>query len=211
MAYTHIFWDFNGTILDDVQIGIDSINTVLTRRNLPRIGSAEEYSACFEIPVLNYYKRIGLCEGPEDFTEPANEWVAEYLRRVPQAPLYPDVRAVLEAVRARHIPQIVLSATEQTMLERQLNDLGIAGFFEEILGQGDVYGRGKGECAARWAEAHPQAHAVLIGDTAHDAETARLLRADCFLVSAGHQPAERLRECGCPVFGSLTELLPLLQ
>lgn len=210
MAYTHIFWDFNGTLLDDVQIGIDSINTVLGRRGLPGIGTVAEYRTYFEIPVLNYYKHIGLCDGPEDFTEPANEWVAEYLSRLPQAHLYPDVLPVLKAVQARRIPQLILSATEQSMLERQLTDLGIADFFDEILGQGDVYAHGKGECAARWAKAHPQARAVLVGDTVHDAETARLLNADCLLVSAGHQPQERLKTCGCPVFHSLAELLPRL-
>lgn len=31
MKYTYILWDFNGTILDDVQTGIDCVNTLLKR------------------------------------------------------------------------------------------------------------------------------------------------------------------------------------
>lgn len=29
MKYDHVIWDFNGTVLDDMQVGIDSVNEML--------------------------------------------------------------------------------------------------------------------------------------------------------------------------------------
>ena len=55
MDYTHILWDFNGTILDDVSVGINAINVLLKRRKMPIIFSQEEYRAKFCFPVIDYY------------------------------------------------------------------------------------------------------------------------------------------------------------
>ena len=41
MHYDHIAWDFNGTILDDVQSGVSATNILLARRSLPQIESLE--------------------------------------------------------------------------------------------------------------------------------------------------------------------------
>ena len=33
MKYTHILWDWNGTLLDDVMISIDCVNVLLKKMN----------------------------------------------------------------------------------------------------------------------------------------------------------------------------------
>ena len=35
MGYTYCIWDFNGTILDDVELGMNSVNTLLKEEGLP--------------------------------------------------------------------------------------------------------------------------------------------------------------------------------
>ena len=42
MKVQNVLWDFNGTILDDVQIGIDAVNVLLRRRNKPVLSSLDE-------------------------------------------------------------------------------------------------------------------------------------------------------------------------
>ena len=53
MKYTHIIWDFNGTILNDVQACIESVNVLLKARGLAEIASVEDYRAIQEFPVIN--------------------------------------------------------------------------------------------------------------------------------------------------------------
>ena len=57
--YTHLMWDFNGTIFDDAQAGIDAVNKMLSERGLPIIESREKYKEIFDFPIEDYYKGLG--------------------------------------------------------------------------------------------------------------------------------------------------------
>ena len=50
MIYTHCIWDFNGTILDDVDLGIYCVNILLRERGLGEIPSKEIYRKKFDFP-----------------------------------------------------------------------------------------------------------------------------------------------------------------
>ena len=54
-----VIWDFNGTILDDVDLVVRSVNGQLARRDLPSL-TIERYRDIFGFPVADYYRRIGL-------------------------------------------------------------------------------------------------------------------------------------------------------
>ena len=77
MKYTHIIWDFNGTVLDDVEAGIRSVNDMLAARGLPVITSVAQYRELFSFPVIDYYRRLGLDVEKEDYyTILAPLWVS---------------------------------------------------------------------------------------------------------------------------------------
>ena len=61
MKYTDIIWDFNGTILDDVEAGIKSVNKMLSDRSLPTIKDKEHYRRVFRLHQGNVCKQ-GLCD-----------------------------------------------------------------------------------------------------------------------------------------------------
>ena len=131
-------WDFNGTILDDVQIGIESINTLLERRGLPLIKSREEYASCFMFPIVEWYKNLGFDFEKESYDDVAVEWVKEYLSRETKAGLASGVIDVLEFFKSLGVRQVVLSASELSMLKRQLSELGVIGYFDEVLGLDNI-------------------------------------------------------------------------
>lgn len=211
MKYTHVIWDFNGTVLDDVAIGIRAINTMLTQRGLVPIADVEQYRAVFDFPVKEYYRSLGLDVENEDFdTVLAPEWVRLYRAHDANAPLYPAVASMTATLRAAGLSQSILSATERNMLHAQLEARGATGWFDEIWGNDSIHAYGKEGLAAAWRAAHPSARAVLIGDTTHDHAVARVIGADCILVAAGHHSAERLGACGVPVVDALTDCLPFL-
>ena len=193
--YTHVLWDFNGTLFDDVAACIQSANVLLENHGMPKLTSLEAYRESFGFPVIEYYKRLGFDFEKQSYADLAVEWVAYYLKYSAASSLYPDVLPGLQAIRDLGIPQLVLSATEKGMLERQVSDLGIRSYFSELLGMDDIHAYSKQEIGLRWREKHPQAKLLFIGDTDHDAEVASAIGADCVLLSCGHQSEQRLQAC----------------
>jgi phosphoglycolate phosphatase len=53
-----IIWDWNGTLLDDTDFCIRSMNRLLSVRGLPEL-SKERYLEVFDFPVEKYYRSIG--------------------------------------------------------------------------------------------------------------------------------------------------------
>ena len=58
MKYQHIVWDWNGTLLDDLWLCIDSINSVLSSRNM-KLVNKKSYRSIFTFPVIKYYEILG--------------------------------------------------------------------------------------------------------------------------------------------------------
>ena len=67
MKYDYIIWDFNGTIFDDVQIDIDSLNALLERRNLAKVKNRAEYQSGFMFPIKQWYVNRGFDLEKESF------------------------------------------------------------------------------------------------------------------------------------------------
>ena len=206
MKYSHIIWDFNGTILNDVQICIDAVNFLLEARGLPKIATVEAYRAIQEFPVINYYVKLGFDFSKESFDDVAVEWVAEYKRLFPTAAVYPEVLETIRRGRQKGMKQVLLSATEAEMLRWQVREMGIETDFDEICGMDNIYAHGKISLGEAWRGAHPDAKVLFVGDTDHDLAVAKAMGADCVLFAGGHQARSRLEAHGCPVISDFSEL-----
>lgn len=211
MKYTHIIWDFNGTILDDMGACIKSVNTLLSDRGLPIIESTDAYRGVFGFPIIDYYRRLGFDFDKEPYSVIAPIWVEQYLINVKDSPLFPDVKETFEAFKDMGLSQLVLSATELSMLRGQLSDLGIIDFFDDILGLDNIHAESKVALGKAWLLANPDAIPVLIGDTVHDAEVASEIGADCILVARGHQSRKTLEGEGVAVADDLSEAIELIK
>jgi len=193
-----VVWDFNGTILDDVQIGLDAVNVLLERRSKPRIPDLASYKEVFGFPMREYYARVGFDFSRESFDDVAPEWLREYLLREKGAPLCPTVPEALDALRDAGIPQYLVSASEETMLLGQVERLGIGKYFEEVHGLDNIYADSK-EALIRSFVARREGRTVFFGDTKHDAFCARSAGAEVILIAAGHQSERRLKLTNAPV------------
>ena len=202
----YIIWDFNGTILDDIKAGIDSVNKLLRDRGIREISSVEEYRGVFRFPIKGYYERIGFDFNKEPYEVIAPLWVEEYLKNVKNAALFCDVLETLEYFKKKGIRQIILSATEREMLLCQLSELGISGYFEEIMGLDNIHAHSKEGLAKDWRSRHCNSRVLLIGDTDHDAFVADSIDAACALVCRGHQSKEYLMGLGVRTFDNLVQL-----
>ena len=194
--YTHVIWDFNGTVYNDVDACIRSANRLLTAHGLMPFSTVTEYRERFGFPIIDYYRRMGFDFDVTPYDELAVEWVDYYMEETRSAHLYDGFLPAWEFFRDNGLVQILLSATEREMLSGQLELLGVRGCFDEILGQDTIHAYGKRELGVAWSAAHPDAVPILIGDTEHDAEVARAMGADCILLACGHRPSAALKQCG---------------
>jgi len=207
-TYTHLIWDFNGTILDDVWLGVSSVNTMLAARGLSTIHGVDHYREIFDFPIREYYRGLGFDFDAEDYeTKLAGEWVALYKAGEEECPLYGGVRETLAAVAESGVSQLIVSASEQACLRAQLAARGILDCFDAVYGLGDFLAGSKESIARAWREGHPDARPLLVGDTTHDAAVADAIGADCVLFCGGHQSESRLRTCGKPIIRIIPELL----
>ena len=213
MKYTYCIWDFNGTIFDDIGASIAAVNTLLAERGIKTFDSKEEYHKVFDFPIIDYYRKIGFDFDKEPYEVVAPLWVALYLENSKNAGLFEDVIPTLDFFDKMGVKQSVLSASERNMLTGQLRDLGIYDRFEEIMGIDNIYAESKIAIAKDWKQRHEGERALFIGDTTHDYETAEVLGADCYLISAGHQPEYKLRAAGenVKIFPSLSALVEYLK
>lgn len=202
-AYDTLIWDFNGTLLDDVDPGILCANEMLARRGLPTIPDRARYFELFGFPIEGYYRRLGFDFSREPYEVLAHEWIAEYRARERDIPLRAGVSEALAAVKESGVPQVVLSATESSMLKEQLADLGILAFFDEVVGRGDIYAPDKTSLARRWAEERKPGRCLMIGDTEHDLACAEAAGFDCLLVRGGHSSDADLDATGARVLRDL--------
>ena len=209
-TYARVVFDFNGTLLDDVWLGIRTVNAMLKKRSLPTVDSLDAYYRVFGFPIEDYYRRLGFDFAREPYDLLAHEWIDGYRREERNVTLREGVHALLLFVRAAGKPMYVLSATEETMLCEQLKDLGIFDCFEEIFGRGDIYADDKTAIAASLATRFSNGKTLYVGDTDHDAESAAAMGADCLLVAGGHQSTELLSKTRLPIFSNLLEVLSYL-
>ena len=195
--YTHVFWDFNGTLFDDVDACIYCANRLLTEHGLPILASKEAYRSTFGFPIRDYYKRMGFDFQKVSYDDLAVEWVGYYLEASAASRVYPSAFEALSSIQESGIPQWVLSATEREMLLRQLKQLKLSSYFNGVLGTDTIHAHGKESVALAWRSENPDARVLMVGDTDHDAHVAELIGADCVLVTIGHQDRTRLEACKC--------------
>lgn len=211
--FKYVMWDWNGTILDDLKANYDTINKLLSDRNLPPMESLEQYRDLFGFPVIHFYEKIGFDLENEKFQDVARDYVREYYNRFFECDIFPEAENVLRYVLSAGREQLIVSATEQESLLKQVEEFGIDHLFTEILGMSDIYARSKVELAQRWMKENGVSprDVLFIGDTTHDAEVADSIGCTCVLVSSGHNSKDRLLFTGCDIFESLGEVKKYLE
>ena len=204
---THVIWDWNGTLFDDISTGLLIINRMLVTRGRPPLADLAHYRRIFQFrwritigkPVWTFQRRA------------LRVWQRIIIALYPEVSrdcgLAEGAKEALAAFQAAGLHQHILSASEQGLLESQLIKLGVRQYFDHVIGQADGYAVGKTERGIRWMQEEniqPES-CLLIGDTDHDALTAQKLGCRCLLLSCGHQSRERLEQTGMPVVDNLLQ------
>lgn len=193
-SYEHVIWDWNGTLLDDLDIAVDALGELLDEHQIPRV-SSDEYKKVFRFPIKEYYKDVGFDLSKVSFDYLCDRFVQEYNhKRAHLAQLFEGTPDILMSIKKEKM-QSILSAAQQGHLNDITKSLNIHHHFDHVFGLGDFY------AASKIARGHQllevagkdRSKTIMIGDTDHDHEVGKELGIDVLLIADGHQNYEKLK------------------
>ncbi len=190
----HVIWDWNGTLLNDLDHSVAIANQLLSDHQLPLI-DRDYHRQVFGFPVQNYYATLGFDFEKESFASLCERFVDKFMAGVHQLPLVESTEKVLRILHTNGVKQSVLSATDQFNLDKMINDFNLNGIFSHVYGIEDKLAASKIERGHELIKISkiPLEKTIIIGDTLHDLEVAKALGIEALLVGHGAQCALRLK------------------
>jgi phosphoglycolate phosphatase len=206
-TYTHIIWDWNGTLMDDAWLCNQVMNGMLSRRSLPII-TPKYYTEIFDFPVSEYYQRAGWDFSITPFETLSDEFITEYARRLTECPLREGTVETLTRVTKAGVTQSVLSAAKQSLVNQMVAHYRVTEHFESLHGINNNRGGGKVNLAKKWLaqSSRDPSRMLMIGDTTHDYHVAQEIGVDCVLIFSGHMSKARLEATGARVVDKLEQI-----
>ncbi len=208
-----ILWDWNGTLLNDVDVNLKVVNQMLIDRDLPAGVSRTYYRDNFTFPVFNFYVKVGFQFESEDFNQAAADYVRWYTTFLPEAALHKGATDVIAQLNTLGYNQYILSATQRDNLVKQVGFFGLTSPFKDMLGVSDSRGDGKVTMAQNWISqsGYIPDEIVMIGDTDHDCEVANAIGCKCILIANGHQSRHVLERTNAVIVDDISEVLDKLK
>lgn len=206
-APSHLVWDWNGTLLDDLPIVIEAVNRAIGIFGLNPI-TADVYRDHYTRPVRHFYDRLfGREVGDEEWLRLNTAFHEAYFGLAGRVDLAPGARAAMRRLREAGWTQSLLSMSPQDWLEGIVERLGLTGWFEIIDGLSGPTGGLK----AAHLEEHLEAlqihgsHVIVVGDTPDDVAAARHVGALPILFHGGSHHVEVLEAESVPIAESIPD------
>ena len=206
--YTHIIWDWNGTLLNDAHICVEINNNLLEKYSLPPV-SPTHYEDIFTFPVKNYYQALGFDFSKRPFEHYSNEFIKDYEVQKYNAPLQDNAKKILQHFKDVGTKQSIISASQQDSLSQMVENHKLKDMFVTWRGLDNHHAASKIDIGKQWVQEYIKENdkLIMIGDTIHDLELAQAIGADAILIYSGHQSLERLKKAHPYVINNLLELI----
>lgn len=206
MRYDCIFWDWNGTLLDDARAAWLAVNDMLTSRKLPLI-TFEQYREYIDVPIVRFYERV-MDMSKENMHSLSVEFDALWAKHLPADGVSETTKTLLSDLNKKGIKQYIFSSSRNDIIEPYLRKFGIDSYFECVIGATDRNVGSKAERTRDFIVSNGinLEKTVFIGDLVHDFDVATFVGAESLLVSSGHQSESALLKTGAPVVSSLSQI-----
>lgn len=213
MNIKHIIWDWNGTLLDDIDVSMDALNSLLKTKKLPQVIDKQEYRRYFQFPVIEYYKKVGFNFDKTPFHILAQEYMAYYQPHSLKCNLHIGATSVLSTLHEQGYHQYVLSASNLEFLKEQIALYDINQYFDNVCGLNNIHANSKAQLAKNFVEDMKflKSEVVFVGDSVHDSEVAKGAGCECILIANGHEHEDKLIATGCKVVQSMGEFIQLIE
>ena len=133
--YKHLVFDIDGTLMDTVQLHMESLRALLkelTGKDVPE----EELTFTFGIPGLSSLAQLGI----SDVETALEKWVSYYQVVAERLglKLFPGIREALEQLYRSDVKLGIITSKLRVEYDTQFLDLGIADLFETVITSSDT-------------------------------------------------------------------------
>ncbi|WP_445519026.1 HAD family hydrolase [Streptomyces sp. NEAU-174] len=205
---THLVWDWNGTLLHDIDAVISATNASFQEIGLPPI-TLERYRDLYCVPVPRFYERLmGRLPTDEEWAVMDQAFHRHYWALAESAALAIGARQLLTEWQEAGLTQSLCSLAPHEYLLPLVRTHGIERHFVRVDGRTGQSNTGKAEQMMRHIaalEGVPPQRMVVIGDALDDAVAARHVGARAVLYTGGSHSRASLEAAGVPVVDTLEE------
>ena len=209
MTATHLVWDWNGTLLDDLHLVVSATNVAFESVG-GRAVDADEHRARYRRPVAEFYaEMLERAIDEQEFGRLDRLFHDTYRLGLTSMTLAADA---MTAIKSWPGSQSLLSMWFHSELVPAVETYGLAGVFTRVDGlRTEIGGHLKAaHLAAHLAELGvPGDQVVMIGDSLDDAAAADSVGAGVVLYSGGFTHPDKLRASGRPVADTLLEAVEI--
>ncbi|MER5769092.1 HAD hydrolase-like protein [Streptomyces sp. NPDC001985] len=210
-AATHLVWDWNGTLLDDVTAVIAATNAAFAEIGLGLEPiTLERYRELYCIPIPLFYERLmGRLPTAAEWELMDGAFHRHYIEQRTGCGLTSGVELLLDQWRLAGHSQSLLSMYEHDQLVPVVRGYGIESHFVRVEGRKGPSGGSKALHMERHlralADTAPPERTVVIGDAVDDAVAAAHVGARAVLYTGGSHSRASLEAVGVPVVDTLQE------
>ena len=201
----HVVWDWNGTLLDDLDQVIAAVNTTLGELGVSPISRAT-YGAHYQRPVRRFYESLfGRPVLDDEWGRIDQSFHDAYRSQLSNVTLARDATEALEAVVAAGHSQSLLSMLLHDDLVNMASLFGVDRFMRRVDGLKGARGVEKLESLESHIEALglSRQEVVIIGDALDDVAAANAAGTRCVMYDRGTFPREQIQQAGVPTASTL--------
>ncbi|MFJ6851229.1 HAD family hydrolase [Streptomyces sp. NPDC091271] len=211
---THLVWDWNGTLLDDIQAVLGASNAAFAEVDLEPL-TLDQYREMYCVPIPKFYERLmGRLPTPAEWERMDGLFHRHYTERRTACGLTEGVEELLARWQRGGRSQSLLSMYGHEHLVPVVRGYGIERHFVRVDGRTGPSGGSKAQHMERHFEVlggiAPES-AVVIGDAVDDAVAAAHVGARAVLYTGGSHSRSSLEAVGVPVVDTLAEAVALAE
>ncbi|MEV6263814.1 HAD hydrolase-like protein [Streptomyces sp. NPDC051784] len=211
---THLVWDWNGTLLDDIHAVLGATNAAFAEVDLAPL-TLDQYRETYCVPIPRFYERLlGRLPTDAEWERMDGLFHRHYTEQRAACGLTEGVEELLVRWGTGGRSQSLLSMYGHEHLVPVVRGYGIERHFVRVDGRTGPSGGSKAHHMARHFEAlggiAPDS-AVVIGDAVDDAVAAAHVGARAVLYTGGSHSRASLEAAGVPVVDTLAEAVALAE
>ena len=203
MSAKLVVWDWNGTLFDDVDLIVQAVNSA----NIPIYGlqpiTIEQYQEQFEVPIKNWYLKMGADPETLERLQPHAADVFEriYEAAALRAPTRVGARQLLDSLNNQGVDQIILSNHTLEGIHLQIARLDLDKYMSSVLANDNItesHHKGKQDRLEQFLDEtdHNPASTVIVGDTIEEILIGKNLGLKTIAITGGACSERRLQNAG---------------
>jgi len=197
MTFRYVIFDYNGTIVDDVNTILVTINNLLEHYGAKKI-SLERLRNTFRLPYVDFYKENGVRLEKKDISKHQEMFTWFYTKAFYKYSKVPEgLVQTLKYLKNKEIPIGLLSSWKTDLIKEELSHLRILDFFDTIVAEDNIIEIGTkgfkdGDNIIKNLNIKNPSDALKVGDMVYDIVSARKFGFKIAVVTYGWNSKERL-------------------